>query len=263
MSDSDLRERGIPVNRRSLKGPHNPSLSPSTRRRSSSQLRRRIPRPSTKPIEFFERCSSEPVLLGAGTAGGGGDDPGQRPLTAPETEGVLCRPQTCTDIFSSPDYVSFHSPPRKSLEGYKTDSKVVINVTVEGSPGPVRVLVKLGSSVEETIKLVVNKYIEEGRTPYLDKEAVSTFELHNSYFSLECMDKADTIGDAGSRNFYLRKRSSSQSSSSSLSPDSHSDGAGYRLYCSPLISLQNSICRKINKMVRKTHKLWKLLGCLC
>lgn len=46
-------------------------------------------------------------------------------------------------------------------------------------------MVKLGSSVEETIKLVIDKYGEEGRTPRLDKNAMSIFELHNSYFSLQ------------------------------------------------------------------------------
>lgn len=61
----------------------------------------------------------------------------------------------------------------------------MINVTVEGSPGPIRTMVKLGSNVEEITKLVVKKYNEEGRTPLMDKDAFSTYELHHSYFSLE------------------------------------------------------------------------------
>lgn len=69
--------------------------------------------------------------------------------------------------------------------GYNKDSKVVINVSVEGSPGPVRTMVKLGSSVEDTINLVVNKYAEEGRTPKLDCN--SGLELHHSHFSLQSM----------------------------------------------------------------------------
>lgn len=71
------------------------------------------------------------------------------------------------------------------MQGYKKDSKVVVNVTVEGSPGPVRTMVKLGSSVDETIKLVVDKYSEEGRTPKLYRDSASSFELHHSYFSLQ------------------------------------------------------------------------------
>lgn len=71
------------------------------------------------------------------------------------------------------------------VQGYNKDAKVVVNVTVEGSPGPIRALAKLGSSVEETIRLVIGKYNKEGRTPRLDKDATSTFELHHSYFSLQ------------------------------------------------------------------------------
>lgn len=46
-------------------------------------------------------------------------------------------------------------------------------------------MLKLGSSVEETIKVAVKKYNDEGRSPHLDKDAASTFELHHSYFSLQ------------------------------------------------------------------------------
>ena len=69
------------------------------------------------------------------------------------------------------------------MQGYNKEGKVVINVSVEGSPGPVRTMVKLGSSVKETIKLVVDKYAEERRTPKLDCNL--GLELHHSYFSLQ------------------------------------------------------------------------------
>lgn len=70
-----------------------------------------------------------------------------------------------------------------SLQGYNKDAKVVINVSVEASTGPIRAMVKLGCSVEEIIKLVVKRYRDEGRTPKLDKD--EAFELHPSYFSLQ------------------------------------------------------------------------------
>lgn len=60
----------------------------------------------------------------------------------------------------------------------------MISVAVEGSPGPVRAMVKLSCNVEETIKIVVDKYCEEGRTPKLDRD--SAFELHQSHFSIQC-----------------------------------------------------------------------------
>lgn len=67
---------------------------------------------------------------------------------------------------------------------YKKDAKVVVNVTVEGTPGPIQTMVKLGSNVEETIRLVLNKYKEEGRSPHLD-DSSSIFKLYTSHFSLE------------------------------------------------------------------------------
>lgn len=60
----------------------------------------------------------------------------------------------------------------------------MISVSVEGSPGPVRTLVKLSCNVEEAIKMVVEKYRKEGRTPKLNKDL--TFELHQSHFSIQC-----------------------------------------------------------------------------
>lgn len=68
---------------------------------------------------------------------------------------------------------------------YKREAaKVMISVSVEGSPGPVRTLVKLSCNVEEMIKMVVEKYGKERRTPKLDKDLA--FELHQSHFSIQC-----------------------------------------------------------------------------
>ena len=73
------------------------------------------------------------------------------------------------------------------VQGYEKEAKVVITVTVEGSPGPIKIMVKLGMSVEETIKLILQKYEEQGRTPHLYTNSASSFDLHLSYFSLQCM----------------------------------------------------------------------------
>lgn len=63
---------------------------------------------------------------------------------------------------------------------------MVVNVNVEGSPGPIRTMVRLGSTVDQTIKQVMDKYGEEGRTPKLERDCATDFELHHSYFSLQC-----------------------------------------------------------------------------
>nr|GFA77493.1 hypothetical protein [Tanacetum cinerariifolium] len=88
---------------------------------------------------------------------------------------------------------------------YNKDAKVVVKVMVEGSVGPIRALVKLGSSVNDTIKLVMSKYNAEGRIPRLDHDATTSFELHRSYFSLQSLEKSNIIGEIESRSFYMRK----------------------------------------------------------
>lgn len=62
---------------------------------------------------------------------------------------------------------------------------MVVSVTVEGSPGPVRAMVRLGASIDEAIAVVVDKYGREGRSPKLDPEAAASFQLHHSHFSLQ------------------------------------------------------------------------------
>ncbi|KAE8657349.1 Detected protein of unknown function [Hibiscus syriacus] len=173
--------------------------------------------------------------------------------TSPIVEKVVqVRPQTCADVFaSSPPLSGLCSPsssyPKLCFEfgvhGYNKDAKVVINVSVEGSPGPVRTTVKLGSSVDDTIKLVdVNKYVEEGRT----------LTLTSKFFLL---DKSMSIGDAGSRSFYLRKNSSGNSASfvSEIDP-ARPD--------SPAFLVPGIIAGKLSKIVRRTQRVWKVLVCL-
>ncbi|KAL7188718.1 hypothetical protein ACSBR1_038556 [Camellia fascicularis] len=170
MPEERKLRRRIPVSNRKFR-PARPSLWP--RRRTPSATGQLSRKPS-RPIEILQRCNSEPTLR---------TDGDNRKLTTPP-DSVLFRPMTCTDVFSSADYLPLLQSPQK-FEGYSKDSKVVVNVIVEGSPGPIRTMVKLGSSVEEMIRLVVNKYSEEGRSPLLQKNSASTFQLYHSHFSLE------------------------------------------------------------------------------
>lgn len=255
MSDRGLRRRAPATGRRRSKPPH---PSPSPRRKTPPAPRRSMKH--SKPIKILKRCSSEPALWTGGGSDAGDDD--RRRFLG--SENVLFRPHTCTDVFaSSPPLLSFS--PRRSHEsmGYKRDAKVVVNVTVEGSPGPLRTMVKLGSSVEETINLVVAKYTEEGRTPKLDKDAASSLELHHSYFSLQSLDKAEMIGDVGSRSFYLRKSSSRNSSNNGASTLFTSEIASERAAPPPppVFQLPSFFALPMQKIVRRTRKLWKILVC--
>ncbi|MBA0689655.1 hypothetical protein Goari_007374 [Gossypium aridum] len=257
MSEKSLRRR-LPRCRR----PRIPHPSPTPRLRTPPPHRRSLRR-SSKYDRILKRCASEPCLWSSI----GEDQPSRSSFVGSEAERApFFRPHTCTDVFaSSPSLLSFCSPspspsPKQGFEfgrqGYNKDAKVVINVSVEGSPGPVRTMVKLGSSVEDTIKLVVDKYVEEGRTPKLDCN--SGLELHHSYFSLQSLDKSQLMGDAGSRSFYLRKNSSGHSSNGAST--SFVDPG--RPNPPPAFLVPGFIARKLSKIVRRTRRLWHALVCL-
>ncbi|GMJ00371.1 hypothetical protein HRI_003706300 [Hibiscus trionum] len=261
MSEKSLRRR-LPRCRR----PRLPHPSPTPRLRTPPPHRRSLKRPS-KYGRILKRCASEPCLWSSATE----DQQTRSGFLGSETEGgPLFRPQTCTDVFaSSPPLSGLCSPsssPKLGFEfgthGYNKDSKVVINVSVEGSPGPVRTMVRLGTSVDDTIKLVLDKYVEEGRTPKLDSS--SGLELHHSYFSLESLEKSMSIGDAGSRSFYLRKNSSGHSSNgaSFVSEIDPARPDSPPAVPHPAFLVPGFIARKLGKIVRRTRRLWKVLVCL-
>ncbi|OIT27103.1 PREDICTED: uncharacterized protein At4g22758 [Nicotiana attenuata] len=248
MSDNHIRRR-FPVSRRARSRALKPSPS-GHRRYTPVPVKRRSSKQHSRDTNYktLERCKSEPCILKIGVIDF--DDDLGRDVTAPSLE-ILLRPQTCSDIFLSPDYHYSGSP--QSFQGYKKEAKVIVNVTVEGSPGPVRTMVKLGSSVDETIRLVIDKYSEEGRTPRLDKNADSSFQLYQSYFSLQSLSNTDAIGDVGSRSFYLRKSNSSNGSNAS--------NGEIASEIAPVVPL-GFFGRKINKVIRRSCKLWKILGCM-
>lgn len=265
MSDKDLGKR-FPVNRKLKKPPISSSIplpSPiSGRKGANTKLIRRPSSKFTRSAKILRRCKSEPAILTVKENDCLYDRDHRHPdLNQPEEEGVLFRPQTCADVFRSSDYVPLARSPRKSFEWYNKDAKVVVNVTVEGSPGPIRTMVRLGSSVEDAIHLFVQKYSEEGRTPKLDKDASSTYELHHSYFSLQSLDRCNAIGDVGSRSFYLRKGNSHSSSNESLNSGHIFDNTGAASNHHPLVLLPDIVVGKLHKFIRRMHKLCRFLVC--
>ncbi|GAB4834275.1 hypothetical protein Ancab_032542 [Ancistrocladus abbreviatus] len=241
---------------------HLPSPSPHRRHPTPPLLK------ALQHIDILPKYCSEPLLQIGDLVTGDG----RRSF---ESDGLLCLRQTCSDVLSFPSNL-LESPKRRQLEeliSFKQgkDAKVLVNVAVEGSPGPIRTMVKLGSSVEDTIKHVIRKYAEEGRSPGLDKSETSSFDLHLSYFSLESLDRSSAIGEVGSRNFYLRSNSGSKASGAGNKPDAASASVtseivhvkeSYSRAPSPLVFLSAQITRKFTKIMRKMHKLWKILGCI-
>ncbi|KAI3822152.1 hypothetical protein L1987_09734 [Smallanthus sonchifolius] len=236
MSQKSLHGR-IPLSRR---------IRPSS---SSTYKTRRLlfSRSLRKPLKLIKRCKSEPALLTVDVD-----------AAMEDHDGVIAQRRACTEGFSSSqDLVLPYSPSK--IEGYNKDGKVVVNVTVEGSPGPVRTMVKLGSSVEETMEIIKKQYNSEGRSPQLDQHSLSTFELHQSYFSLHRLDKSVLIGDIGSRSFYMRK---SNDDNSFMGSDIISTRGNNSPPQNPIVVFPNFISNSFKKIMRSCGKLSKIMGCI-
>ncbi|KAD4384742.1 hypothetical protein E3N88_24910 [Mikania micrantha] len=239
MPQKSLRER-IPTSRR---------IGPSSS--STHKLRRRVLatlRSPEKHLKVIKRCKSETTLSTV-------DHSGDVDAAMENHDGVIAQRRACTDGFSSAqELVLPNSPPK--IEGYNKDGKVVVNVTVEGSPGPVRTMLKLGTSVEETMEIIKKQYNSEGRSPQLD---LSTFELHQSYFSLHRLNKSDMIGDIGSRSFYMRKCNNDISAVQSEIISTREDNSPPQ---NPITVFPAFISGSFKKIMRLSSKLWKLMGCI-
>lgn len=84
---------------------------------------------------------------------------------------------------------------------------MVMSVNVEGSPGPVRTMVRLGATVDETVQQVVEQYRREGRSPRLDDHpstsSTSMFDLHHSHFSLQSTSSHLPQSSSSERKFFI------------------------------------------------------------
>ncbi|GLJ46412.1 hypothetical protein SUGI_0978160 [Cryptomeria japonica] len=84
----------------------------------------------------------------------------------------------------------------------KTSAKLLVNVTVAQSIGPLRLLISTEATVLDVIKAALALYAKEGRKPILGSDPLS-FGLHYSQFSIDCLNPNDKIKDLGSRNFFM------------------------------------------------------------
>ncbi|XP_008804390.1 uncharacterized protein LOC103717690 isoform X2 [Phoenix dactylifera] len=81
--------------------------------------------------------------------------------------------------------------------------KVLVNVTVQRSLGPVQVMVSTEWSIGDLVAAAARQYAKEGRRPPLSTTDPSAFGLHYSQFSLESLDPKEKLSGLGSRNFFL------------------------------------------------------------
>eukprot|EP00253_Pinus_taeda_P032241 PITA_32241 len=81
-------------------------------------------------------------------------------------------------------------------------NKLLVNVTVARSLGPLRELLSKDATVEDAIKATLVLYAKEGRKPILSNTSAS-FGLHYSQFCINCLNPGDKVKDLGSRTFFL------------------------------------------------------------
>ncbi|URE47275.1 hypothetical protein MUK42_14646 [Musa troglodytarum] len=104
----------------------------------------------------------------------------------------------------------------------KVPTKVLVNVTVQRSLGPVQVMASTDWSVGDLVAAALRLYVKEGRRPPLPTAEPSAFGFHYSQFSLESLDPKEKLVDLGSRNFFLCLNPQTEAAASASSSSSGS-----------------------------------------
>ena len=94
----------------------------------------------------------------------------------------LRRPKTVPDMFLYKNTVGTTTP---SPELRPKLTKLLLNVTIQGSVGAVQVVMSQESTVGDLVAAAVRQYEKEGRRPIVPSDDPSRFDLHYSQFSLE------------------------------------------------------------------------------
>ncbi|XP_019161953.1 PREDICTED: uncharacterized protein LOC109158491 [Ipomoea nil] len=120
------------------------------------------------------------------------------------TAELLGRPRTV------PDLISGHRSSTASTQMRFPSklTKLLLNVTIQRCLGAVQVLMSSESTVEDLIAAALRQYVKEGRRSALPSTDPADFGLHYSQFSLEGLDRADSVMTLGSRNFFLCMKTS-------------------------------------------------------
>eukprot|EP01018_Ginkgo_biloba_P018264 Gb_36682 [translate_table: standard] len=236
-----------------------------SRERSSRKSRDLTPgserrrRRNARVYNVLRRTVSEPILSRPTTTWLSDDEVAVVAEAAKKKkEKELIRPQTLSDIFDrSPITSSPWLPPRtpssssfhKSEKSFLDEDRILVSITVEGSTGPIKAIVKKGATVNDVIKLTIDKYAREGRYPVLDSNT-DMFELHVSNFSMESLNRTDRVGELSTRTFFLRQENYAGTEQPVLFPPTPG----------PLFT--SFIARRMKKISRKTRKIWKIIDCM-
>ncbi|KAK3224786.1 hypothetical protein Dsin_004648 [Dipteronia sinensis] len=122
------------------------------------------------------------------------------------------------------------SPPNNNNGGTGTGTgtvqrltKLLLNVNIERSLGPVQVVTSPEKRVSDLIKAAIEIYVKEKRRPLLKHTDFKSFQLHYSQYSLESLKADEKLINLGSRNFFMCSKPST--SSVSVNPSSCSEQA--------------------------------------
>ncbi|WOG81666.1 hypothetical protein DCAR_0100817 [Daucus carota subsp. sativus] len=88
------------------------------------------------------------------------------------------------------------SPPRSTN---KKLTKLLINVNIQRSFGPVHIIISIENTVGDLIKAAIEVYLKEKRRPLLTHSDARCYDLHYSQFSLP----EEKLTNLESRNFFL------------------------------------------------------------
>lgn len=99
----------------------------------------------------------------------------------------LRRPKTQPELFSVRNMTGVSPPAAVAPPAAEPPQlpKLLLNVTVQRSLGPVQVLLSPEATVGDLVREAVRAYGKEGRRPLLSTADPASFDLHYSQFSLE------------------------------------------------------------------------------
>lgn len=137
----------------------------------------------------------------------------------------LRRPKTVPDMVLYRNAVGATTPPTASPEVRPKLTKLLLNVTIQGSVGAVQVVMSPESTVGDLVAAAVRQYEKEGRRPIFPSVDPSRFDLHYSQFSLESLDREERLMALGSRNFFLCPKKSAADGGSSAGGITTSSGS--------------------------------------
>ncbi|KAJ7944817.1 Pentatricopeptide (PPR) repeat-containing protein-like [Quillaja saponaria] len=136
----------------------------------------------------------------------------QKTLSLDRGSDIVCRREK---LISGPGRLTPSSPTMQKSDSLRL-TKLLLNVTIERSVGPVQVVMSPENSVYDLVKAVLEIYVRERRRPLFKETDPTRFGLHYSQFSLESLKPEEKLMELGSRNFFLCSKPSSSSSSSCL-----------------------------------------------